>query len=201
MPSASTARKSGHSPTSRSSWSPISRAGRHRHRERAAAQRAARIAAAADRHRRRAQGHQPLDLRSAGGARHAGRIGGPAVRGRHGAFIVQREGTAYRSVASYGFSREYRAVHGDFIRFRRGADRWSGGPCWKAEPSIFPTSWPIRNTPWPRPQSSVDSAPCWASRCCERERPIGRDRCQRHTVRAIHRQADRAGRRPLPTRR
>ncbi len=48
--------------------------GRHRHREYPAAQRAARIAAAADRHRRRAQGHQPLDLRSAGGARHADRI-------------------------------------------------------------------------------------------------------------------------------
>ena len=38
--------------------------------------------AAADRHRRRAQGHQPLDLRSADGARHAGRIGGAALRGR-----------------------------------------------------------------------------------------------------------------------
>ena len=39
------------------------RPGRHRHREHPPAQRAARIAAAADRHRRRAQGHQPLDLR------------------------------------------------------------------------------------------------------------------------------------------
>ena len=43
----------------------------HRHREHAAAQRAARVAAAADCHRRRAQGHQPLDLRSAVSARHA----------------------------------------------------------------------------------------------------------------------------------
>ena len=43
----------------------LRRPGRHRHREYAAAQRAARIASAADRHRRRAQGHQPLDLRSA----------------------------------------------------------------------------------------------------------------------------------------
>ena len=43
------------------------RAGRHRHREHPAAQRAARIAAAADRHRRRAQGDQPLDLRPAAG--------------------------------------------------------------------------------------------------------------------------------------
>ena len=38
------------------------------------------IAAAADRHRRCAQGHQPLDLRPADGTRHTGRIGYPAVR-------------------------------------------------------------------------------------------------------------------------
>src|SRR5215831_3365067 len=50
--------------------------------ENAAAQRAARIAAAADRDCRRAQGHQPLHLRSAGGARHAGAIGGAPMRGR-----------------------------------------------------------------------------------------------------------------------
>jgi GAF domain-containing protein len=56
-------------------------AGRHRHREHAAAQRAARIPPAADRHRRRAQGHQPLDLRFADRARYPGRIGGSAVRG------------------------------------------------------------------------------------------------------------------------
>ena len=47
--------------------------GRDRHREHAAAQRAAPIAAAADRHRRRAQGDQPLDVRSAVGARYARR--------------------------------------------------------------------------------------------------------------------------------
>src|SRR5262249_55912706 len=35
------------------------------------AQRAARIAAAADRHRRRTQGHQPFDVRSAGSAANA----------------------------------------------------------------------------------------------------------------------------------
>ena len=42
------------------------------------------IAPTADRHRRRAQGHQPLDLRSQVGAADAGRIGGPAVRRRQG---------------------------------------------------------------------------------------------------------------------
>ena len=50
---------------------------RHRHREHTPAQRAARVAAAADRHRRRAQGDQPLDLRFADGAGYIGRIGGP----------------------------------------------------------------------------------------------------------------------------
>ena len=39
---------------------------------------------AADRHRRRAQGDQPLDLRSADGARYAGRVGRAAMRGGPG---------------------------------------------------------------------------------------------------------------------
>ena len=43
----------------------LRRPGGDRDREHAAAERTPRIAAAADRHRRRAQGHQPLDLRSA----------------------------------------------------------------------------------------------------------------------------------------
>ena len=58
------------------------RPGRHRDRECAPAQRAARVAAAADRHRRRAQGHQPLDLRPAVRARHARRSQPPACAGR-----------------------------------------------------------------------------------------------------------------------
>ena len=53
------------------------------------------FAAAADRHRRRAQGHQPLDLRPAGGAGYAGRISRPAVRGGYG---------SYRSPAGFAFS-------------------------------------------------------------------------------------------------
>ena len=42
------------------------------------------FATAADRHRRRAQGHQPLDLRPAGGTRYAGRIGRAIVPRRPG---------------------------------------------------------------------------------------------------------------------
>ena len=39
------------------------------------------VLAAADRHRRRARGHQPLDVRSPGGARYAGRVGRATVLG------------------------------------------------------------------------------------------------------------------------
>src|SRR5262249_38292647 len=41
-----------------------------------------RIPPAADRHRRRAQGHQSLNIRSAGRAGYANRVSGAAVRGR-----------------------------------------------------------------------------------------------------------------------
>ena len=44
--------------------------------------------AAADRHRRRAQGHQPLDLRSADGARYACGIGSAALRCRDGQHLA-----------------------------------------------------------------------------------------------------------------
>ena len=57
------------------------RPGRHRHRECAPAQRTSAIAATADCHRRRAEGHQPLGVRSRCSAQHARRISGAAVRG------------------------------------------------------------------------------------------------------------------------
>ena len=63
--------------------------GRHRHRERpsvhgtgGAQPRADRIAAAADRHCRRAEGDQPLGIRSANRTRHTLRVGRPALRCR-----------------------------------------------------------------------------------------------------------------------
>src|SRR6516165_5608806 len=61
----------------------LRRTGRHCHRECPPVERAARIAAAADGHRRRAQGHQPLDLRSPNSPRHAGGVGRKTVRGRY----------------------------------------------------------------------------------------------------------------------
>ena len=63
-PLASTARRCAPSPTSRSTWSELLRAGRHRHREHAAAQRAARIAGAANRHVGSAEGHFEFSWRA-----------------------------------------------------------------------------------------------------------------------------------------
>ena len=78
----------GHSPKSRSNWSELRRPGRHRHREHAPAQRAApahrrslRVAGAADRDLRGAQGHRssPGEL-AAGVRRHTGERDRPVRR-------------------------------------------------------------------------------------------------------------------------
>ena len=81
--------------------------GRHRHREYAPAQRAARIAAAADRHRRRAQGHQSVDFRPASRAqiRWLNRRPGSAKQTK--AYISRPKGAAYYFEASYGLSPEF----------------------------------------------------------------------------------------------
>ena len=122
----------------------LRRPGRHRHREHATAQRTARIPAAADRHRRRAQGDQPLDLRSADGARHAGRIGRPAVRGgERNSF--SRQGEAYHFAANYGFSQEYDGIHAEPM-VSPGRDSVAAVPRSKAKTVHIPTSWQIRNT-------------------------------------------------------
>ena len=64
------------------------------------------------------------------------------------AAIHRPQGRAYPYVASYGFSPEYERVHARRIRScRPGAARSSAARCSKAGSFIFPTSWPIRNTP------------------------------------------------------
>ena len=61
-----------------------------------------RIPAAADRHRRRTQGHQPLDVRSADSARYSGRVGGTIVRSGYGCNRPS-EGANHHVVAGYAF--------------------------------------------------------------------------------------------------
>ena len=111
-------------------------------------QRADRVAGAADRDLRGAPGHQPLDLRPPAGARHAGRIGGAALRGRHG-FIFLRDGDgAIALAANHGFSREFE----DFVRatpdLGRAAARLAGRVAVEARDRAHPgRRWPIPNTP------------------------------------------------------
>ena len=63
-------------------------------------------AAAADRHRRRAQGHQPLDLRPASGARYAGRSAARLCEADM-ASVASSERRRLPYVTSYGHSREF----------------------------------------------------------------------------------------------
>ncbi len=110
----------------------LHQAGRHRHREHAAAartarahQRSQRIPAAADRHRRRAQGDQPLGVRSAGGAGYAGRISRAAVRGG-GRNHPPAEGRRLRLRLQAGGWRSARRSSCRALRFGHGDGRLTG---------------------------------------------------------------------------
>ena len=161
------------------------RPGRHRHREHPPAQRAARIAAAADRHRRRAQGHQPLDLRSADRARHAGRVGGAAVRGGHGV-IVTPKGDALSGVACYGYRPTIEDVHATHASSRSIRPGSLVGRRHARRPD---RSYPRRAGRsgihlWRAAEDSAAIGPCSAFRCCAKEsdrrhRPAAQRRCGR----------------------
>ena len=169
----SIARRSVRSPTSRSSWSEFRRAGRHRHREHAPAQRAARIAAAADRDRRRAQGHQPLDVRSAGGVRHTCRVGRAALPCRQGSISRCSTRTAF-SMWPHVASTPTTTNTCNLFESGPIADRSIGSnDRSKAKSFRSTTYWPIRNSPRTMHRSSGASAVPLAFRCYARERQSG----------------------------
>ena len=58
-------------------------------------------------HRRRAQGHKPVDLRFASGTKHTGPVGGPIFCEADTVVIGRPKGETFYYEASYGFSREY----------------------------------------------------------------------------------------------
>ena len=66
------------------------------------------VTAAADRHRRRAQGDQPVDLRSAGGARNVSRVGSAAVPRRHVPPSGSLKDGIYHNLADVGFEPDHR---------------------------------------------------------------------------------------------
>ena len=160
----------------------LRRPGRDCHREHPPAQRAApahrrsgRIAAAANRDRRRAQGHQPLDLRSASRARHAGRIRRRGCATPISALRSTVEDDALRMQSrSYGCTAGLSAIHGDAIRSQPGADRRSGAQRSKAstvhiaDVSADPEFHASHSR---RELSGV--VRCLASRCCARDEPLG----------------------------
>ena len=104
-------------------------------------------AAAADRHRRRAQGDQPLDLRPSDRARYAGRVGGAACARPIIANIARPKGDgSFSARAIYGFSPEFQGPFMERITAQAWArERRSVGPCSKATSCIFSTSRRTRN--------------------------------------------------------
>ena len=127
------------------------------------------VPAAADRHRRRAQGYQPVDVRSTGGARHAGRIAASLCDADH-AWLSRREGDSYLWAASYGHSREDHErikkfmIHQEALartRLARGTSRTGRSPGTnrrRARPT--PNTYSMRRRRWP------NSEPFWALPCC-----------------------------------
>ena len=118
-----------------------------------------RVAAAADRDRRRAQGHQPLGVRPADRARHAGRSRRRCFAEADRAAILRLSDNRFQLVATHGFPPEFQE-----LMFARGLDLDRGIGCtdeWRssAEWCRFPISWPIRNSRSSRAKDAAASAP------------------------------------------
>ena len=91
------------------------------------------IPAAADCHRRRAQGHQPIDFRSQVGSANARRISGPALRRRGQCRRLPGRSMEYYIIReTYGHSPEFTGIHAAICLSSPGAGQRLDGPCWKA---------------------------------------------------------------------
>ena len=102
------------------------------------------IAGIPDRDQRRAEGHQPLDLRSATGAGHGGRDRRPALRCRSWPRSTGARASLCRLAANFGFPPEYearRCERGSVSTRPRLADCRGESRASKAAPCIF-TTWP-----------------------------------------------------------
>ena len=126
--------------------------------------------AAADRHRRRAQGHQPLDLRPADRAQYAGRVGGATLRSGHGGNSSSRWATTLSEVASYGFPQRLSGVLLRSLPFEPDRGTWSGAPRSSARPiQVSDVLSDPDYTFLEGQQGAAVFAPSSVFRCCEKE--------------------------------
>ena len=140
-------------------------------------------------------------LRPAAGARYARRIGGATLRGRIGTSRVSEGELVLPSRRCYGFRPEFVDTYGAIpIRPERGTAR--GRALLEGRSSTSPTSRPIPDYAWAASDTrSGGTARCSAVPLLRDGEPIGAIASDAREVSALHRQADRAGHRPSPTRR
>ena len=152
------------------------------------------VAAAADRDRRRAQGHQPLGVRSANGAGYAGRVGGATLRGRQWRCIFLREGDVFHRGGSYGFPPEFMAICRSRPVKPSGSRLRHGARIARRPHRPYPRRARRSGIRCPRAQRlSGNSRTCSACRCCAKAASIGVLALTAIRRAAVHRQADRAG--------
>ena len=117
------------------------------------------------------------------------------------AAIHRRDGEAYQRVASYGFSPELEAFMKDnAIEPDAGNGRWASAAR-SARQFTFPTCLQIRTIPIFEAQRIAGFRTMLGVPLLREGTPIGVIVLQRKERATVHRQADRAGRPPSPTRR
>ena len=126
--------------------------------------------AAADRDRGRAQGHQPLDLRSPAVLDTLVESAARLCEADHGGLFQMRGRDAFCGRAAIRlFSSEIVEQYASHISAQPDGAA-AGRSHWKAGQCISPMFWPIPNTTRDGYQQKLGSPePCLAFRCCERE--------------------------------
>ena len=159
----------------------LRRPGRHRHREHAAARRAAGSAPTISPNRCSSRPRPPTCSRSSAARRStcrpcstrwSSRRRGCATPTR--AAIRRRQDGAYQHVASHGFSPEHRRMHAETVRSRRIADVGRRPRAARRQDRSHPRRRGRSGLHvGTRCSRAANSAPCSACRCCAKGTPIG----------------------------
>ncbi len=124
------------------------------------------VARIPDRDQRRAEGHQPLDLRPAAGARYAVSKPPRGCAARIRRTSSNREGEVYRTAATFAYAPEFDAIRADSDRFRPVAGLSSDASCWsdRSSTSTMLAADPEYTVPGSSSRKAL--APDSAYRCC-----------------------------------